>query len=185
MQVLDDGRLTDNKGRVADFKNTIIIMTTNMGSNIIYENFDGLEDAAPEERQRIIDLTQTKVVEALKDKMRPEFLNRIDEQVMFTPLNREEIRKIMLLMFKSTRKRIQKQGYDIELSDKAVDLLADLGYEPQYGARPMKRVLQRRIDNELSKHLLAGEFESGDVIWVDTNDKRELIFTKKEKSKNK
>jgi ATP-dependent Clp protease ATP-binding subunit ClpB len=179
LQVLDDGRLTDNKGRVADFKNTIIIMTTNMGSNIIYENFDGLEDAEPKERQKIIDLTQDKVVDALKDKMRPEFLNRIDEQVMFTPLNRAEIKKIMLLMFKGTRKRIQRQGYDIVLSEKAIDLLADLGYEPQYGARPMKRVLQRRIDNELSKHLLAGEFEAGDVIWVDVNEDNELIFAKK------
>jgi ATP-dependent Clp protease ATP-binding subunit ClpB len=180
LQVLDDGRLTDNKGRVADFKNTIIIMTTNMGSNIIYENFDGLEDAEPKERQKIIDLTQDKVVEALKDKMRPEFLNRIDEQVMFTPLNRAEIKKIMLLMFKGTRKRIQRQGYDIELSEKAIDLLADLGYEPQYGARPMKRVLQRRIDNELSKHLLAGEFETGDIIWVDTDKDNELTFVKKD-----
>jgi ATP-dependent Clp protease ATP-binding subunit ClpB len=155
-------------------------MTTNMGSNIIYENFDGLEDAEPKERQKIIDLTQDKVVEALKDKMRPEFLNRIDEQVMFTPLNRAEIKKIMLLMFKGTRKRIQRQGYDIELSEKAIDLLADLGYEPQYGARPMKRVLQRRIDNELSKHLLAGEFETGDIIWVDTDKDNELTFVKKD-----
>ena len=179
LQVLDDGRLTDNKGRVANFKNTIIIMTTNMGSNIIYENFDGINDLSGDERQKVIDSTQEKVVDALKDHMRPEFLNRIDEQVMFTPLNREEIKKIMLLMFKSTRKRVQRQGYDIELSENAIEVLAEEGYDPQYGARPMKRVLQRRVDNELSKHLLAGEFDAGDTIYVDTNDTGELVFGRK------
>ncbi|MFK7799097.1 MAG: ATP-dependent Clp protease ATP-binding subunit [Aureispira sp.] len=179
LQVLDDGRLTDNKGRVANFKNTIIIMTTNMGSNIIYENFDGINDMGDDERQKVIDSTQDKVVEALKDHMRPEFLNRIDEQVMFTPLNREEIKKIMLLMFKATRKRVQRQGYDIELSENAIKVLAQEGYDPQYGARPMKRVLQRRVDNELSKHLLAGKFNAGDTIYVETNDADELVFSKK------
>ncbi len=183
LQVLDDGRLTDNKGRVADFKNTIIIMTTNMGSDIIYENFEGLEEMTPDERQKIIDKTQEEVVNSLKDRMRPEFLNRIDEQVMFTPLNKDEIKQIMMLMFKSTRKRIVKQGYDIELSEKAIDYLADLGYDPKYGARPMKRVLQRQIDNELSKQLLAGKFESGDIILVDVNKKEELTFIKKKVKK--
>jgi len=184
LQVLDDGRLTDNKGRVADFKNTMIIMTTNMGSNIIYDNFDGLDDVDAEKRQEIIDATQEEVVEALKDRLRPEFLNRIDEQVMFTPLNREEIEKIMLLMFKSTRKRVQKQGYDIELSPEAIEVLADLGYDPQYGARPMKRVLQKEVVNELSKHLLSGKFELEDTIWVGVNKNKEILFTKKgEKTK--
>ncbi len=185
LQVLDDGRLTDNKGRVADFKNTMIIMTTNMGSNIIYENFDGLDDVDDKKRQEIIDATQEEVVESLKDLMRPEFLNRIDEQVMFTPLNRTEITKIMLLMFKATRKRVQKQGYDIELSPEAIDHLADLGYDPQYGARPMKRVLQKEVVNELSKHLLSGEFEQDDVIIVDLNEKKEIVFTKKKKPATK
>jgi ATP-dependent Clp protease ATP-binding subunit ClpB len=179
LQVLDDGRLTDNKGRVANFKNTIIIMTTNMGSNIIYESFDGINDLGEEERQKVIDSTQEKVVDALKDHMRPEFLNRIDEQVMFTPLNKEEIKKIMLLMFKATRKRVQRQGYDIELSENAIEVLGEEGYDPQYGARPMKRVLQRRVDNELSKHLLAGAFNAGDTIYVETNDAGELVFGKK------
>jgi ATP-dependent Clp protease ATP-binding subunit ClpB len=179
LQVLDDGRLTDNKGRVADFKNTIIIMTTNMGSNIIYDNFANIDELSQEERKQIIESTQEKVVEALKDHMRPEFLNRIDEQVMFTPLNREEIKRIMLLMFKATRKRVQRQGYDIELSEKAIDVLAEEGYDPQYGARPMKRVLQRRVDNELSKHLLAGEFNAGDTIMVDADEEGELIFKRK------
>lgn len=179
LQVLDDGRLTDNKGRVASFKNTIIIMTTNMGSNIIYDNFEGINDMEVDKRQEVIDRTQEQVIEALKDHMRPEFLNRIDEQVMFTPLNREEIKKIMLLMFKATRKRVQRQGYDIELSKQAIEVLAEEGYDPQYGARPMKRVLQRRVDNELSKHLLSGKFIIGDVIYVDTNEERELTFEKK------
>ncbi|MCH2023933.1 MAG: AAA family ATPase [Saprospiraceae bacterium] len=181
LQVLDDGRLTDNKGRVADFKNTIIIMTTNMGSNIIYENFDGLDDVDDKKRQEIIDVTQEEVVEALKDHMRPEFLNRIDEQVMFTPLNRKEITKIMLLMFKSTRKRIVKQGYDIELSAKAIEYLADLGYEPQYGARPMKRVLQKEVVNALSIHMLSGKFAVGDTIYVNLGKNEQLNFTKKRK----
>jgi len=183
LQVLDDGRLTDNKGRVADFKNTIIIMTTNMGSNIIYDNFENIDDLSAEERETIITKTQEQVVDALKDRMRPEFLNRIDEQVMFTPLNREEIKKIMLLMFRDTRERVQKQGYDIELSPAAIDLLARLGYNPQYGARPMKRVLQRQIDNELSKKLLAGDFAPGDLIYVDVDDNDELTFTSKHQEK--
>jgi ATP-dependent Clp protease ATP-binding subunit ClpB len=179
LQVLDDGRLTDNKGRVADFKNTIIIMTTNMGSDIIYDNFDGLDDVDDDKRQEIIDATQEEVVEALKNHMRPEFLNRIDEQVMFTPLNKKEITKIMLLMFKSTRKRVQRQGYDIELSPKAITHLADLGYDPQYGARPMKRVLQKYVVNELSKSLLSGEFKPGDIIVTDIDKNKNLKFTKK------
>lgn len=185
LQVLDDGRLTDNKGRVADFKNTIIILTTNMGAHVIYDNFDGLDDVPADKRQEIIDTTQEEVVEELKNHMRPEFLNRIDEQVMFTPLNREEIKKIMLLMFRSTRKRVQRQGYDIELTPKAIEHLSNLGYEPQYGARPMKRVLQREVDNELSKHLLSGKFEQGDIILVNVNRKKELTFTKKKKTTRK
>ena len=179
LQVLDDGRLTDNKGRVADFKNTIIIMTTNMGSDIIYEAFEGFNSFSAKKRKQVIETTQEKVIDSIKDRMRPEFLNRIDEQVMFTPLSKDEIKKIMLLLFKGTRKRVQKQGYDIELSDKAIDLLAEWGYDPQYGARPMKRVLQRQIDNELSKHLLADEFTEGDVILVDVKKDNTLTFTSK------
>ena len=154
-------------------------MTTNMGSDIIYDNFDGLDDVNDEKRQEIIDATQEEVVEALKNHMRPEFLNRIDEQVMFTPLNKAEITKIMLLMFKSTRKRVQRQGYDIELSAKAIIHLAELGYDPQYGARPMKRVLQKYVVNELSKCLLAGTFQPGDTIVTDVDKNKVLKFTKK------
>lgn len=179
LQVLDDGRLTDNKGRVADFKNTIIIMTTNMGSHIIYENFEGIDALKEKDRQKVIAQTQEQVTESLKDHMRPEFLNRIDEQIMFTPLNKEEIAKIMKLMFRSIQKLVTKQGYSLELSDKAVTQLVDLGYDPQYGARPMKRVLQKEVVNELSKQLLSGVFDPGDTILVDFSSKTGLSFVKK------
>lgn len=181
LQVLDDGRLTDNKGRIGDFKNTIIIMTTNMGSDIINENFDGLDDVSDDKRQEIIEVTRLEVVEALKDKMRPEFLNRIDEQIMFTPLNKKEIKQILLLLLKGIYKRVASQGYTIELSDKAIDVLADLGYDPQYGARPMKRVLQKELVNELSKELLSGKFAPNDHIYVDVDSAtQKLLFTAKE-----
>ena len=167
LQVLDDGRLTDNKGRVANFKNTIIIMTSNMSANIILENFEDLDDVRPEHRQDIIDATKAEVFESLKDMLRPEFLNRIDEQIMFTPLSRAEIRKILLLLLRGVRKMLAKQDLQMELTENAIDLLADLGYDPQFGARPMKRVLQKEIINQLSKELLAGRFGKGDTIVGD------------------
>jgi ATP-dependent Clp protease ATP-binding subunit ClpB len=180
LQVLDDGRLTDNKGRVADFKNTIIIMTTNMGSNIIAENFDGLEDVDAEKRNSIIETTKLEVLEELKKHVRPEFLNRIDETVMFTMLNRAEIKQILMLLIKGVTKRLTDQGYQLELNQKAVDYLADLGYEPAFGARPMKRVLQRELVNELSKALLAGSFIPGDSILVDLDSTGQMLtFVKK------
>lgn len=184
LQVLDDGRLTDNKGRVASFKNTIIILTTNMGANVIYDNFEGLDELEDDKRQDLIETTRLEVIEALKGHMRPEFLNRIDEQVMFTPLNREEIKKILILLLKGIHKRVNKQGFQMELSEAAIDLLADLGYDPQYGARPMKRALQRELVNELSKELLSGKFTPGDTIWIDVAENGEdLAFHKKEVSK--
>ena len=180
LQVLDDGRLTDNKGRVADFKNTIIIMTTNMGSNIIAENFDGLEDVDAEKRNSIIETTKLEVIEELKKHVRPEFLNRIDETVMFTMLNRAEIKQILMLLIKGVTKRLTDQGYQLELNQKAIDYLADLGYEPAFGARPMKRVLQRELVNELSKALLAGSFIPGDSILVDLDSTGQMLtFVKK------
>ncbi|AFC25490.1 ATP-dependent Clp protease ATP-binding subunit [Saprospira grandis] len=184
LQVLDDGRLTDNKGRVADFKNTIIIMTTNMGADVIQDNFDGLDHVDASKRQAIIETTKLEVIERLKDHVRPEFLNRIDETVMFTMLNREEIKQILYLLLKGIRKRVLGQGFDIELSEAAIDYLADLGYEPAFGARPMKRVLQRELVNELSKALLASQFAPGDLIYVDLPKGQEkLLFTKKEEEK--
>ncbi|MEM1319532.1 MAG: ATP-dependent chaperone ClpB [Bacteroidota bacterium] len=177
LQVLDDGRLTDNKGRVANFKNTIIIMTSNMGAQTILENFEDLDALGDKHRTEIIETTKVEVFEHLKENLRPEFLNRIDEQIMFLPLSKSEIKQIMELLLKKTRKMLGKKGIILELSVKAKNLLADLGYDPQFGARPMKRVLQKEVVNELSKFVLAGTFAAGDTIYVDT-DRKGLTFTR-------
>ncbi|MCO6488319.1 MAG: AAA family ATPase [Phaeodactylibacter sp.] len=177
LQVLDDGRLTDNKGRVANFRNTIIIMTSNMGAETILENFEDL-DVLPEDKHReIIEATKDEVFELLKENLRPEFLNRIDEQIMFLPLTREEIKQIMRLLLRKVDKMLARQSLVLRMSPAAEDLLADLGYDPQFGARPMKRVLQKEVINELSKLVLAGAFAAGDTIYVDEKDD-ELTFSK-------
>ncbi len=176
LQVLDDGRLTDNKGRIANFKNTIIIMTSNMGSETILENFEDLEAVGSEHRSEIIETTKIEVFELLKDRLRPEFLNRIDEKIMFLPLNKEEIKQIAELLLKKVRKSLAKQEMKIEFSESAMTLLADLGYEPQFGARPLKRVIQREIINTLSKLVLSGSFMPGETIFVGT-DAKGFTFT--------
>ncbi|MEM7104277.1 MAG: ATP-dependent chaperone ClpB [Bacteroidota bacterium] len=178
LQVLDDGRLSDNKGRTANFKNTIIIMTSNMGAEIILDNFEDLDYVEDDKRMEIIDATREEVFELLKDTLRPEFLNRIDERIMFLPLTRDEIRKILVLMLKGVRKRLARQKLEIWFSERSLDHLADLGYDPQFGARPMKRVIQREVVNELSKALLKGDFNKGDTIYIDINEKKELLFLK-------
>ncbi len=170
LQVLDDGRLTDNKGRVANFRNTIIIMTSNMGSDVILENFEDLQAVGDKHRQEIINTTKEEVFDLLKENLRPEFLNRIDEQIMFLPLSREEIHQILELLLKKTRKMLDRQGIVLRMSEKAKDLLSDMGYDPQFGARPLKRVLQKQVINELSKLVLAGQFVHGDTIYVDAED---------------
>lgn len=177
LQVLDDGRLTDNKGRVANFKNTLIIMTSNMGAEKILENFEDLDALGEEHRDDIIETTKGDVFEALKENLRPEFLNRIDEQIMFLPLSKEEIKKIMGLLLKKTYKMLSKQGVTLKISERAKDVLVDLGYDPQFGARPMKRVLQKEIVNELSKVVLAGDFSIGDTIYADAPN-GEIVFSK-------
>ena len=169
LQVLDDGRLTDNKGRVANFKNTIIIMTSNMAAETILENFEDLQEVGEAHRADIIETTKTEVFEALKEHLRPEFLNRIDEKIMFTPLTKEEIKKIADLLLNGVRANLARRGLNIEVSDSAMDLLTDLGYDPQFGARPLKRVIQKEIVNELSKFVLAGNFTEGETIFVDTD----------------
>ena len=166
LQVLDDGRLTDNRGRVANFKNTIIIMTSNMGAETILENFEDLEVVGEDKQSEIIEATKEEVFDHLKEHLRPEFLNRIDEQIMFTPLSRSEIHQILKLLLKKVEKMLARQDMILKLSEPAMDHLADLGYDPQFGARPMKRVLQREIINELSKHVIAGTFSAGDTIHV-------------------
>ena len=171
LQVLDDGRLTDNKGRVANFKNTIIIMTSNMGAETILENFEDLQNVGEEHRADIIETTKVEVFEVLKESLRPEFLNRIDEKIMFLPLTKAEIKEIAGLMLGSVRENLAQRSMKIELSEKALDLLADLGYDPQFGARPLKRVIQKEIVNDLSKLILAGTISDGDLIKVDTDAK--------------
>ena len=182
LQVLDDGRLTDNRGRVANFKNTIIIMTSNMGAEIILENFEDLISVGEEHRQEILDTTHEEVFNLLMDNLRPEFLNRIDEKIMFLPLTLEEIKKILNLLLRKTRKMLKKQELSLEISDNAMDFLAELGYDPQFGARPMKRVLQKEIVDHLSKLLIGGDFKAGDTIFVDL-DKDNLTFSSKKSGK--
>ncbi|TAF46129.1 MAG: ATP-dependent chaperone ClpB [Sphingobacteriales bacterium] len=167
LQVLDDGRLTDNKGRVVNFKNTIIIMTSNIGSHLIQENFTQLDD---ENRENVIAKTKNEVFELLKKTIRPEFLNRIDEIIMFTPLNRDEIRDIVNLQFKHVQSSLAEMGITLEASTEALDWLAELGYDPQFGARPLKRVIQKRILNELSKQILAGKVNRDSNIKLDCFD---------------
>jgi ATP-dependent Clp protease ATP-binding subunit ClpB len=169
LQVLDDGRLTDNKGRVANFKNTIIIMTSNMGAQTILENFEDLAEVGDSHRSDIIETTKVEVFEMLKEHLRPEFLNRIDEKIMFLPLTKDEIKKIAYLQLKRVRKNLSKRSMSIEIDDKAMDMLADLGYDPQFGARPLKRVIQKEIINELSKLVLSGKLSDGDRVNVSTD----------------
>ncbi|MDO7884198.1 ATP-dependent chaperone ClpB [Hymenobacter cheonanensis] len=164
LQVLDDGRLTDNKGRVANFKNTIIIMTSNTGADIIQKNFKHLDEHSPLEVEEIVDRTRDEVVERLRQHMRPEFLNRIDEIVMFQPLKRKEIRKIVDIQFKQIQQRLQEAGISLEATDEVLDYLGEQGFDPQFGARPLKRVLQRVILNELSKEILSGKVSKDAVV---------------------
>jgi ATP-dependent Clp protease ATP-binding subunit ClpB len=173
LQVLDDGRLTDNKGRTANFKNTIIIMTTNIGSQIIQENFEKITN---DNYFDVLEATKDEVVALLKKSVRPEFVNRIDEIIMFRPLSRKDIRKIVDIQVDLIRKRLDDAGVRIELSDTARERLAKLGYEPQFGARPLKRVLQREILNELSKQILSGKVHKDSVIFVDLKNDVEFIF---------
>lgn len=177
LQVLDDGHLTDNKGRIANFKNTIIIMTSNMGSETILENFEDLEELGPDKASEIIETTKEEVFNLLKETLRPEFLNRIDEQIMFTPLSRTDIQQILKLLLKKVDRMLGRQGIVLRISDTAMSHLANMGYDPLFGARPMKRVLQREVVDELSKMVISGGFTAGDTIYVDVQ-KGALSFSK-------
>jgi ATP-dependent Clp protease ATP-binding subunit ClpB len=172
LQVLDDGRLTDNKGRVVNFKNTIIIMTSNMGSQIIQERFEEMNEINKDE---ILAKTKIEVFELLKKSIRPEFLNRIDETIMFAPLQRDEVTVIVKMQLKQIAQTLEKQDIHLSFTDEAIDWLSQLGYDPQYGARPIKRLLQKKIVNELSKELLKGKFEKGQQIVIDLFD-QEIVF---------
>ena len=172
LQVLDDGRLTDNKGRVVNFKNTIIIMTSNLGSQLIRENCEALTD---NNREEVLNRTKNEVFELLKQTIRPEFLNRIDELIMFTPLQQSEIRDIVDLQIKHVQKLLERNGVQLEVTSEAVDLFAHEGYDPQFGARPVKRVLQRRLLNELSKQIIAGSVDTEKQVVIDARD-GDIIF---------
>ncbi|MBR6990417.1 MAG: ATP-dependent chaperone ClpB [Bacteroidaceae bacterium] len=172
LQVLDDGRLTDNKGRTVNFKNTIIIMTSNMGSNFIQSQFERLTDS---NKEQLIEETKNEVLNMLKKNIRPEFLNRIDEIIMFTPLNSEQIEKIVRLQINNVEKMLKENNITLVVTDKAIKCLAKAGFDPEFGARPVKRAIQRYLLNDLSKKLLAGSVNSEHPIQVDAeNDK--LVF---------
>jgi ATP-dependent Clp protease ATP-binding subunit ClpB len=173
LQVLDDGRLTDNKGRTANFKNTIIIMTSNIGAHIIQEKMEGMTD---KNREKVLASTRLEVYDLLKKTIRPEFLNRIDEIIMFTPLTRDEIKEIVRLQFNGIAKMLLQNDIRISITEEAIEWLSQLGYDPQFGARPLKRVMQKRILNELSKQILSGTITGDDVIEIDIDDKQQFVF---------
>lgn len=177
LQVLDDGHLTDNKGRVVNFKNTIIIMTSNTGSHLIQENFTALSE---ENRDVVLARTKDAVFELLQKSIRPEFLNRIDEIIMFTPLTRQEIGEIVKMQFRRVQSQLEEQHIALTASDDALDWLAQLGYDPIYGARPLKRVIQKRILNELSKEILSGRISRDSQIHLDAFEGR-FVFLNKDK----
>jgi ATP-dependent Clp protease ATP-binding subunit ClpB len=162
--VLDDGRLTDNKGRTVDFKNTIIIMTSNIGSHHIQEN---LEKTTAENREEIWNRTKEQVFTLLKQSVKPEFLNRIDEIIMFQPLSEAQIHQIVENQLKAVKAMLEKNGVNVEYTKRAVDYIAKVGFDPQFGARPIKRVIQKNVLNELSKIILAEKVDRSGVIVVD------------------
>ena len=170
LQVLDEGRLTDNKGRVADFKNTIIIMTSNMGSHIIQERFEAIKDM-----DSAIEAARIDVLGLLKQTIRPEFLNRIDDVIMFTPLNKSNIKEIVGLQLKAVTKLLAKQNITFDATPEAIQYLAEKGYSPEYGARPVKRVIQKEVMNELSKEILSGKVTTDSIILLDAFDNK-LVF---------
>ena len=172
LQVLDDGRLTDNKGRTVNFKNTIIIMTSNLGSSLIREHFEKMTAANHDE---VVEETKNEVLELLKQTIRPEFLNRIDDIIMFTPLSKPEIRAIVNLQLNSVKKMLATNDMTLDFTDEALELIADKGFDPQFGARPVKRVIQKMVLNELSKALLGGQVNRERPIVIDRQDDR-LIF---------
>ena len=176
LQVLDDGRLTDNKGRVVNFKNTIIIMTSNLGSQYIQSRFDALKENSGAEYEKTVEETKNHVMEMLKKTIRPEFLNRIDEIIMFRPLEKDQIKQIVNLQITGIQKLLASQEVKLEVSENAVRLIANEGYDPEFGARPVKRALQRMLLNDLSKKLIAGEVDRSKPIFVDAENGK-LVYS--------
>jgi ATP-dependent Clp protease ATP-binding subunit ClpB len=167
LQVLDDGRLTDNKGRVVNFKNTIIIMTSNMGSQLIQAAF---ENVTPVNKEEVVENTKAQVLDLLRQTIRPEFLNRIDEVIMFQPLMINDIREIIRIQLNDLKEQLAKNGVILQFTDYALEFLAENGFDPQFGARPLKRLIQKRIVNELSKKLLSGSIDKSKPVLVDVFD---------------
>ena len=167
LQVLDDGRLTDNKGRTVDFRNTIIIMTSNIGSHIIMDKLSKFTETNDSVPQSALDETKKEVFDLMKQTIRPEFLNRIDEIVMFTPLTKDDVRQIVVMQIRQINEMLAQNNVSLSVTDGAVDWLAEQGYNPMFGARPIKRTLQHYLVNELSKEILAGRIDRGSVITVD------------------
>ena len=176
LQVLDDGRLTDNKGRVVNFKNTIIIMTSNLGSQYIQERMADMEGKSEAERSTIMEQTRQKVLEMLKQSIRPEFINRIDDIILFKPLTRSQADDIVRLQIAGVNKNLKENGLELKVSDAAVHLLGGLGYDPEFGARPIKRAIQRYLLNDLSKAILGdSEFDRTKPILADAEGDK-IVF---------
>jgi ATP-dependent Clp protease ATP-binding subunit ClpB len=173
LQVLDDGRLTDNKGRVANFKNTIIILTTNIGSHLIQERFAEMEDW---NRDEILEKTKDEVYDLLKKSVRPEFLNRIDETIMFEPLGKDVIRKIVDIQWKEIQKRLSEANIEIDATKEVLDYLGEVGFDANFGARPLKRTMQRLVLNELSKQILSGYIKNDSAVLVDLDADKQVYF---------
>jgi len=176
LQVLDDGRLTDNKGRIADFKNTLIIMTSNLGSDIIMNNFENVND---DNLNQVMASTKGQIFTMLRQSLKPEFLNRIDEILLFKPLMKDEIRKIITLQINALNKRLEANDISIECTEYLLDWLVQEGYDPQFGARPLKRVIQNRVVNALSKDLLSGKIKAHDIVLADVVEGNVFFKTKK------
>ena len=181
LQVLDDGRLTDSKGRVVDFTNTIIIMTSNIGAHLIQANFEDIH--SDDELQAATEKSKAEVLSVLKQQLRPEFYNRIDEVIMFTPLSKSEIKDIVDLQLDLLKTKLAKQDIELEFSDYLIDWLGEIGFDPQYGARPLKRVIQKYVVNELSKLILSGSINKEQPVFIDVVDEN-VFFTNKEKVAN-
>ncbi|RLD13424.1 type VI secretion system ATPase TssH, partial [candidate division KSB1 bacterium] len=178
LQVLEDGRLTDNKGRTVDFKNTIIIMTSNLGASYIRERS---ENVTQDKLEEVYEDIRKNVIEFLKQKLRPEFLNRVDDIIVFRPLNKDDMKEIVKLQFKRVQEMLADQDYYAELTDEAINYLVEKGYDPAFGARPLRRLIQKELVNELAKEIIAGKLAPGDTVVVSANADG-LVFSKKQEA---
>jgi ATP-dependent Clp protease ATP-binding subunit ClpB len=178
LQVLEDGRLTDNKGRTVDFKNTIIIMTSNLGASYIRERS---ENVTQDKLEEVYEDIRKNVIEFLKQKLRPEFLNRVDDIIVFRPLNKDDMKEIVKLQFKRVQEMLAEQDYYAELTDEAINYLVEKGYDPAFGARPLRRLIQKELVNELAKEIIAGKLAPGDTVVVSANADG-LVFSKKQEA---